>query len=125
MVNFAAAVVLLILLGPLVGVMALALWVRQGPGVVTRCEGVGRHGQRFTLFGFRVTQGNLRLPCIPDSSGLHDLPQIVNVLRGEMNILGPRPVSPELAQTRIARDPRYADRFAVKPGLIETSAFAV
>lgn len=122
-VNFLAASLLLLAMTPLVILVALSVRVAHGPGVIVRRPGVGRNGQTFDQFGFRMTAGAERVPALPSASGLHDLPQLLNVLRGEMNIFGPRPLSPELARTRIARDPRYAARFIVKPGLFETRTF--
>ena len=52
------------------------------------------------------------------ASRLDELPQLFNIVRGDMNIVGPRPVRRELAAIEEARNPHYAVRFRVKPGLI-------
>jgi exopolysaccharide biosynthesis polyprenyl glycosylphosphotransferase len=138
-----AAAVLLILLAPVLGVLAVLIR-RDSPGpAVYRQSRVGRHGKLFTVYKLRTMrvdadrvveelahhnesdrEGVLfkikRDPRItrPGSwlrtYSLDELPQLLNVVRGEMSLVGPRPALPsEVA----AYDPDLRRRLDVKPGM--------
>ena len=120
-----ASAALLAGLSPVLGAVALAVRVALGPGVVFRQERAGRGGVPFTLFKFRSMRAP-RFPGEPDearltrfgrvlrASALDEVPQLVNVLRGEMSLVGPRP----LPVAYLARyTPRQAERLRVRPGL--------
>jgi sugar transferase EpsL len=118
----------LILLSPLLGAMVLAVRLGLGRPVLFRQVRPGRGGRPFTLLKFRTMtdardpQGNL----LPDadrltsfgrllrSFSLDDLPNLINVLRGEMSIVGPRPL---LMQYLERYTPEQARRHAVMPGM--------
>ena len=120
----AASVPLLLLVAVLVRV--------DSPGpVIFRQRRVGRGGHGFTLYKFRtmfVNSGNAALPA-----GLHDprctragrwlrrlrldeLPQLINILRGEMSLVGPRPFIPEQEAECCRAIPWYEQRWSVLPG---------
>jgi lipopolysaccharide/colanic/teichoic acid biosynthesis glycosyltransferase len=123
--DIAVAASLLVALSPLLALVALAIRIVLGPGVLFRQERAGRHGQPFTLFKFR----SMRSPAFPGepdadrltrfghllrASALDEVPQLLNVLRGEMSLVGPRP----LPMAYIPRyTPRQATRLHVRPGL--------
>jgi len=120
--DLTVAVLLLIPLVPLAGLVALAVAVALGRPVLFRQVRAGRHGMPFTLLKFRsmseaeaddaarMTAFGRRLRA----SGLDELPQLVNVLRGEMSVVGPRPL-PVAYTARYG--PRQALRLRVRPGL--------
>ncbi len=130
----AAALALLVLAGPLV--LALAALVKltsRGPAFYTQTR-LGRHGVPFTIYKLRtmmnrcesLTGPRWSLPGDPRvtplgrflrASHLDELPQLVNVLRGEMSLIGPRPERPEFLPELEAACPRYRERLAVRPGV--------
>jgi len=107
--DVAAALGGLLLLGPVMAVVAAAVWLTMGPPVVFRQHRLGYRGRVYTLLKFRTmtdardAQGAL----LPDavrltragrflrSTTLDELPELINVLRGEMSVVGPRPLLPE------------------------------
>jgi exopolysaccharide biosynthesis polyprenyl glycosylphosphotransferase len=124
----------LALLAPVLLITAMAVRFEIGPSVIFRQERVGRDGRRFTLLKFRSlrpvdeaesrTRWNIAnddrlgpVGRVIRASSLDELPQLVNVLRGDMSLVGPRPERPFFAE-RFAREiPNYAHRHRVNVGL--------
>jgi exopolysaccharide biosynthesis polyprenyl glycosylphosphotransferase len=131
----------LVLLLPLLLVIALAILVDSGRPVLFRQRRIGEGGRPFNVFKFRtmVTDAEQRLPELVDisnldepafkilddpritkigrplrRSSLDELPQLLNVLRGEMSLVGPRP---EEEAVVALYDERQRGRLAVKPGI--------
>lgn len=133
-----AAVALGVLALPLAAIAA-TIRVTMGSPILFRQQRVGRNGRVFTVLKFRTMRHDRRQRAVPVSTdrrathkstddprhtrvgrflrkwGLDELPQLINVVRGEMSIVGPRP---ELCQV-VANysDPRLHDRHLVRPGL--------
>ena len=130
--SLVAAAVALIVLAPLMALIALAVKLDSRGPVFFRQERIGRHGQRFWLIKFRTmrpvtaevsawVRDNAdritRVGRLLRKFRLDELPQFLNVLRGDMNLVGPRPhpvVNYELFTREI---PYYALRAAVRPGV--------
>jgi len=118
----AAAAGLLVLLAPVLGVVALLVRRELGRPVLFRQTRAGRHGVAFTLLKLRsMAEGDgpdaARLGTFGRrlrASGLDELPQLVNVLRGEMSLVGPRPLPVPYTALYSARQ---AQRLRVRPGL--------
>jgi lipopolysaccharide/colanic/teichoic acid biosynthesis glycosyltransferase len=132
--EFAAALVLLVLAAPLMVVAGLLVKLTsRGPVFYTQTR-VGRDGRLFTIYKIRTMVHDcesLTGPrwCIPGDprviraghflrrSHLDELPQLVNVLRGEMALIGPRPERPEFLPDLERELPNYRSRLAVRPGV--------
>jgi lipopolysaccharide/colanic/teichoic acid biosynthesis glycosyltransferase len=114
-----------LLLVPVAAVVAVVIRCRCGSPVLFRQLRAGRRGEPFTILKFRTMRPE-RFPGEPDaerltplgralrSSSLDELPQLWNVLRGEMSLIGPRPTLPEQV---VHYSPRQRGRLAVRPGL--------
>jgi exopolysaccharide biosynthesis polyprenyl glycosylphosphotransferase len=139
-IDFTGALLGLVLLAPLLALIA-ALVRLDSPGpILFRQRRVGRDGQVFDLLKFRSMQVELAPVTFVPAGGrapggvegsdrrtrigrflrrtsLDELPQLANVLRGEMSLVGPRPERPEFVE-RFARDVhRYDDRHRVRSGV--------
>jgi lipopolysaccharide/colanic/teichoic acid biosynthesis glycosyltransferase len=120
--DLALALAALLLLAPLLLAVALAVRLALGRPVLFRQRRAGRHGAPFTLLKFRsMAEGPgddaARLGRFGRwlrASALDELPQLANVLRGEMSLVGPRPLP--LAYLP-HYDRRQRLRLAVRPGL--------
>ena len=118
----------LILLLPVFAVVAFVVRIRIGSPVIFRQSRPGRHGEVFEILKFRTMseERDRSGSLLPDverlssfgallrSTSLDELPEFVNVLRGEMSIVGPRPL---LEQYLPLYSPEQARRHDVRPGL--------
>jgi lipopolysaccharide/colanic/teichoic acid biosynthesis glycosyltransferase len=130
--------VFLILLSPVALVIAGIMLVTSGRPVLYRGQRVGRGGHFFEMLKFRtlkpgaeerigqylgaelVRQTDVELTRVGrwlKASQLDEIPQLWNVLRGDMSFVGPRPIRPRFF-TELAHDlPAYWQRLVVRPGL--------
>ena len=122
------ASLVLALLSPVMGVLALLVWRYHGRPVIFTQTRPGYRGKLFKIYKFR-TMTDARAPdgsLLPDeqrltrlgrflrSTSLDELPEFYNVLRGEMSVVGPRPL---LAQYLKRYTPEQARRHDVRPGI--------
>lgn len=123
-----AAMLALIVFSPVLGILIVLVRLKLGSPVLFRQQRPGLHGQPFTLLKFRTmtdardTAGNL----LPDAqrltkfgkflraSSLDELPELWNVLKGEMSLVGPRPL---LMRYLERYTPEQARRHDVRPGI--------
>jgi lipopolysaccharide/colanic/teichoic acid biosynthesis glycosyltransferase len=114
----------LVLSPVLLGVAALLRW-RLGPPVLFRQERVGKDGRHFSIVKFRTMRPEAypgepdpdRLPALGRAlrnTSLDELPQLWNILRGDMSLIGPRPTLPEQVVMYSAHQRR---RLEVRPGV--------
>jgi lipopolysaccharide/colanic/teichoic acid biosynthesis glycosyltransferase len=123
---------------PLVVPIALAILVTDGTPVFYRGERVGRSGRVFTMLKFRTLKSDAESRLGPylgeelvrrtqeeftslgrwlKATQLDEIPQFINVLRGDMSLVGPRPIRPVFFE-ELAHDlPAYWQRLVVRPGL--------
>jgi lipopolysaccharide/colanic/teichoic acid biosynthesis glycosyltransferase len=121
----------LILLAPLLLLIAAVILVTSGRPILFSQERVGRSGARFRLYKFRTLDRSAALrgdeewavdaptplSAFLRFTGFDELPQLFNVLRGDMSLVGPRPERPYFS-ARFERDvPAYAKRHRLRPGI--------
>ncbi len=132
--DIAVTVILLFFTLPIMAVVALLIAIESKGPVVYRQDRVGRGGKKFTLLKFRSMgldaekDGKPSWAAVNDDrvtrvgrlmrrSRIDELPQLINVLRGEMSFVGPRPERPEFVAMLMEQIPFYAVRHCVKPGI--------
>jgi lipopolysaccharide/colanic/teichoic acid biosynthesis glycosyltransferase len=129
--DVAVSLPLVILTAPVVGLLAIAVRIESPGDPIYRQVRVGRHGQLFEIYklrtmvsgaefsgaGLAIAEGDsriTRLGALLRRYSLDELPNLWNVLRGEMSIVGPRPT---LEGQVDQYTPRQRGRLAVKPGI--------
>jgi lipopolysaccharide/colanic/teichoic acid biosynthesis glycosyltransferase len=112
--DWCAAVILLIISAPLMVIVAMILRMVSREPVILRRDHVGYNGRVFQLLRFRKSPN---LGAIYRRLHLDAMPQLFNVLRGEMSMVGPRPEIPESAEERMRDYALYSYRFNVPPGM--------
>ncbi len=126
---------LLVIALPVMLIAALGIKLEEGLSapVFYRQRRVGRHGEIFEVLKFRSMRVDAesagaqyatkndprvtRLGGIMRKTRVDELPQLLNVLRGDMSFVGPRPERPEFVCELQERIPYYRERHAVKPGI--------
>jgi lipopolysaccharide/colanic/teichoic acid biosynthesis glycosyltransferase len=128
----------LVVLAPILGLLILGILATSGRPVFYRGERVGRYGHVFTMRKLRTLRpgAESRLGSVYGAeltartreelspfgrflraSQLDELPQLWNVLRGDMSVVGPRPVRPVFFAELAQEIPAYWQRLVVRPGL--------
>jgi lipopolysaccharide/colanic/teichoic acid biosynthesis glycosyltransferase len=123
---------------PVAIVIALAIRLSSGSPVLYRGPRVGRYGTVFTMMKFRTLTADAETRLGPywgaeldrrtgsevtglgrwlRASQLDEVPQLWNVLRGDMSIVGPRPIRPAFFEELCREIPQYWQRLVVRPGL--------
>jgi lipopolysaccharide/colanic/teichoic acid biosynthesis glycosyltransferase len=132
--DIVAALLLAIPAAPLVALIALVVKLTsRGPAFYTQAR-VGQNGRPFTIIKVRtmvdkcesLTGPRWSMPGDPRvtrlgwflrATHLDELPQLLNVLRGEMSLIGPRPERPEFVPELERELPAYRQRLLIKPGV--------
>ncbi|WP_395344623.1 TIGR03013 family XrtA/PEP-CTERM system glycosyltransferase [Ningiella sp. W23] len=136
-INVTLAAVLLFLTWPIMLITALIIYLddgrRTGVSVLYRQQRVGKDGRLFDILKFRsmrpdaekdgakwASKDDNRVTAIGAfirKYRIDELPQLINVVRGDMSFIGPRPERPEFVEKLIKEVPYYEQRHNVKPGL--------
>ncbi|TCI04452.1 TIGR03013 family PEP-CTERM/XrtA system glycosyltransferase [Corallincola luteus] len=134
--NTGLAIILMFFCWPLMLGTALAIWLedgRRGGSILYRQERIGLGGNPFNIIKFRSMRSDAesngaqwakknddrvtRVGEVIRKYRLDELPQLFNVLKGEMGFVGPRPERPEFVDQLAEKLPYYSERHTVKPGL--------
>jgi len=132
--DVAASGLLLLLMSPVMIAAALAIFFESGGPVIFKQERVGRGGRTFSLLKFRSMRTDAEKDGRPQWAAQNDprvttvgkfirrtrideLPQLLNVLAGEMSFVGPRPERPFFVEQLTEKIPFYGARHSVKPGV--------
>ena len=132
--DFVLALVILALTWPLMLITAIAVRLDSAGPMLFSQERVGRNGEPFTLLKFRSMRADAEKHTGPvwasendpritrvgrfiRKTRLDELPQLLNVLAGQMSLVGPRPERPTFVEDLAGRIPYYRQRLTVNPGL--------
>jgi lipopolysaccharide/colanic/teichoic acid biosynthesis glycosyltransferase len=129
---------LLLVFSPIIVLLALAILLTSGRPILYLGARVGRGGRTYHMYKLRtlrpdaerrlgpyqateldkLTESEMtRLGALLRASQLDELPQLWNVLRGQMSIVGPRPIRPVFFEELCVEIPQYWQRLVVRPGL--------
>jgi len=138
LLDVAFATLFLLVLLPISLLIALVVLVTSGTPVLYRGERVGRSGFVFTMLKFRTLKRGAEQRLGPrlgeelvrqtateftpvgrwlKATQLDEIPQFFNVLRGDMSLVGPRPIRPRFFEELAHQLPAYWQRLVVRPGL--------
>ena len=134
MLDIAVSIPAIIILLPLMALTAIAIKADSKGPVIYSQERVGQYGKTFKVYKFRsmkqdaeaksgpvlAKEGDSRITKVGRfirATRIDELPQLFNVLKGEMSIVGPRPERPFFVEQFIKEKPEYAYRHNVKPGI--------
>lgn len=131
LIDLCGAALVLLLLAPVLLLTALAVAMESGLPVLFRQTRVGRYGREFSIFKFRsmvkgAASAGPYFTCADDPritrvgrfirrTSLDELPQLINVLLGDMSLVGPRPDVP--AQRPLYSEADWMQRCSVRPGI--------
>lgn len=134
--DFIIAVVCLVVFAPLFLICIVAIWLEDGAPTIFRQERIGLHGKPFYIYKFRsmtrdaekdgpqlLLEGALNDPRLTRvgrflrAHHLDELPQLWNVVRGDMAFIGYRPERKFYIDQIMERDPRYEQLYAIRPGV--------
>jgi sugar transferase (PEP-CTERM system associated) len=133
-IDLGLSLVLAVLALPLMAISALLILLEDGRPILYRQERVGENGRTFTLSKFRSMRKDAekggkpiwakdgddrvtRTGRLIRKTRLDELPQLWNVLKGDMSFVGPRPERPFFVEQLSKEIPFYQQRHAVKPGI--------
>jgi exopolysaccharide biosynthesis polyprenyl glycosylphosphotransferase len=140
-VDRAVAALILLVAAPLLFVLSIGSLISVGRPVFFRQPRVGLDGRRFAMLKFRSMRATVEPVVLPDlphdtapggiegddrrtrfgtflrRTSLDELPQLLNVLKGDMSLIGPRPERPDFVELFERNVHRYGDRHRVKSGI--------
>lgn len=133
LIDVMVSLVALVLCLPLFALVAVAILIESGSPVLFKQERTGLHGHSFEMLKFRsmfndaertgpqwASTGDHRVTRVGKwirKFRIDELPQVINVLRGEMSIVGPRPERPQFVSMLEEQIPFYGLRHSVRPGI--------
>lgn len=131
------ALAALVVLSPLLAIIAFCVLLGSGRPVIFRQQRVGRLGKPFAFYKFRSMRTGAAGPLVTAADDqritrvgrilrrtkLDELPELWNVLAGDMSLVGPRPEAPKYVD--VEAEPRWRKVLAVRPGLTDPTTLSL
>ena len=133
LIDFFLSIVLLIPAIPICLIGAILIMLETKGNPLYTQERVGLNGEKFTIYKLRSMYSDAekdghkwaekedsritKVGSIIRKTRIDELPQLINIIKGEMAIIGPRPERPEFIEEFLNEIPDFNDRLAVKPGI--------
>ena len=126
------SLIVLVITSPLSLITTIAIYIKDGKPVIFKQTRVGKDGKHFAIYKFRSMQNTqLQEPKFADQEEeritkvgkvirkyrIDELPQFINVLKGDMSVVGPRPEQVEFTEEYLKTIPFYEYRLTVNPGI--------
>jgi lipopolysaccharide/colanic/teichoic acid biosynthesis glycosyltransferase len=132
--DFIVSILCLVVFSPLFAYCYFRIKSDDGGPVIYKQERIGRFGRPFNIYKFRTMIVNNEQNGIPQlaeanddrltpfgrwlrSHHLDELPQLWNVLKGDMSLIGPRPERKYFIDQILEHDPRYVELYKIRPGI--------
>ena len=133
--QFVTAAVLLFLLSPIILFFMFLIWIDSGKGVTFKQIRIGKDQKPFTIYKLRtmyskppVNEDDLfkktyvtRIGRLLRELKVDELPQLINIIKGDMNFFGPRPLREKVHRYCMEQIPGFEARYQVLPGIIGLS----
>ena len=133
-VDIVGSIICIILFSPIMLLAALLVKITSPGPVIFKQERVGLHNKPFVMYKFRsmqvqskakektgwTTKNDARVTGVGKfmrKTSIDELPQLFNVLKGEMSLIGPRPERPQFVEKFREEIPRYMVKHQVRPGM--------
>ena len=118
-IDIVISAMLMVLTAPLWILAAIAIWLEDRGPVTLRQERVGRGGVPFAMWKFRSMRDErvTKVGSLMRRYRIDELPQLVNVLTGDMSLVGPRPERPQIVARILMEVPDFDLRSLVRPGI--------
>ena len=113
------AFILVVICSPIMALIGLGIYLESGNNVLFKQKRVGKNKTDFIIYKFKTIENNkvTNLGRVIRKLGLDEIPQLLNIIKGEMAFVGPRPLT-QYDINRLEWDtPEYNKRWNVKPGI--------
>lgn len=114
------SILLIIFLSPVLSLISAIILVLDGWPVIFSQKRIGFKGKKFIIYKFRTLRPDCRMFFFGKflrSTGLDELPQIFNLLKGDMRLVGPRPFSCQHVEAILKDRPEFIKRYNIVPGI--------
>ncbi len=113
------AIILLVLSAPLSLIIALIIFFQSGANVIFKQKRIGKDKKEFMIYKFKTMENNVIIPIgrIIRKLGLDEIPQLYNIIKGDMAFVGPRPLTKSDIDRLGWNNIQFNERWSVKPGI--------